>query len=589
MTETITELLENINDAFILLNKDFNIITFNSKAKNVISSIDLNKNFDITLFNNENKSEGERLLNEITNNNLHKSNQNFVFNFNDSCFLLNIKKLSSENILILFNYFDDNYFKKILDTSDTGIVLVDPNKEGMPCIYTNKAFINKSGYKKDEIIGKNLSFLRCDESDTKERETLKKSIENKTPCGVVLKNKKANGDIFYNKIFITPLINDYNNRVQLFLGIQSDITTQVSEHFVLDSIFNNTYSKILVIKNRKLYKANRIFLDIFGFEDENDFNEKHKSFCEMFLDVADKNSLKPLMNGIRWSKYVNENPEKIHKLYLKAKDESIKIYQVKCFFSEEFDEEIITLNDITQLEERNELIEKQSKFAAMGEMISMIAHQWRQPLQTIKLIIDKLYIMNKLNTLNSSLYIENHTKMSEIIAHMSQTIEDFRNFFDNKDFKNNITLKELVLKAYNINKVNLQMKKIDFIFDTNSLEDKNIFINISKFTQVLLNLFKNSIDEFSEKVVIDKTIKIRLEEDSENFIINFLDNAGGIQQEFLEKIFEPYFSTKSKNGTGIGLYMCKMIIEEQMFGKISVSNYLYGANFTIKLPKYEIY
>ena len=221
----------------------------------------------------------------------------------------------------------------------------------------------------------------------------------------------------------------------------------------------------------------------------------------------------------------------------------------------------------------------------MGEMIAMIAHQWRQPLTTIKAAIDKMHIMNQLDKLSPEVYDKNHKNISEIISHMSQTIEDFRTFFDNKEKNSLTTLKQAIFKAIKLNQTSLNIKNIKLHFEGNGLDDKEIEINTSRFTQVLLNLIKNSTDELLEKGILIKIIKIEINESKNYYNIDFEDNAGGIPEEYLDKVFEPYFSTKSKNGTGLGLYMSKTIIEEHLHGKLEVSNSNLGAKFSIYIPK----
>ena len=236
------------------------------------------------------------------------------------------------------------------------------------------------------------------------------------------------------------------------------------------------------------------------------------------------------------------------------------------------------------LEEQQQMLTQQSKSAAMGEMISMIAHQWRQPLQTISILVQKLPLTRMLGDDISDELLEQVLEDVNIqIDYMSNTIEDFRDFFKPNKEKNEIDLNELVLKAVDFLSYMLNLDSIKVNIDKS--EDRKISVNVNEIIQVLINIIKNARDVMIESELEDREINIRTYVTDSNVVIEIEDNAGGIPSAIIEKVFDPYFSTKhNKNGTGLGLYMSKTIIEQHSLGKLTVSNSQLGAVFKIELP-----
>lgn len=238
-----------------------------------------------------------------------------------------------------------------------------------------------------------------------------------------------------------------------------------------------------------------------------------------------------------------------------------------------------------EIRRMNDLLIYQSKFVAMGEMISMIAHQWRQPLTTLSLILDRMNLLNELNKLDKIKFKENYSRSSELIQHMSKTIDDFRNFYHFDEKRENLNFEEIINKSLELIKPLMDEKSIDLeVLLDNKCKNVILNLNLSKISQVFLNIYKNALDEFEEKKIKNSYIKVSSICNEKGLIIDIEDNAGGIPENILDKIFDPYFSTKNGNGTGIGLYMSKMIIEQHTNGSIEVFNRLSGACFRITLP-----
>jgi signal transduction histidine kinase len=238
----------------------------------------------------------------------------------------------------------------------------------------------------------------------------------------------------------------------------------------------------------------------------------------------------------------------------------------------------------------DKLLFQKSREAQMGEMISMIAHQWRQPLAAINSTI----IGMQLNQLNPKFDLNNRDELEKFfelqnqkferinkqVKQLSYTIDDFRDFFKPNKEKKLINITIPIIKVLDMVQINLENKGINIITDFQTTEQ--ISIHENEILQVILNIIQNCEDNFIIKNIINPFICIKTIYNDNNFIISICDNGGGISNDILLKIFDPYFSTKEeKNGTGIGLYMSKMIIEEHNNGKLVVENKEDGVCFNI--------
>lgn len=235
-----------------------------------------------------------------------------------------------------------------------------------------------------------------------------------------------------------------------------------------------------------------------------------------------------------------------------------------------------------QLKNQEELMIFQSRHAAMGEMISMIAHQWRQPTTVIALCANSILTDVVLNEVNIDTLQKNSQDIIDNTKYLSETIDDFRNFFKPNKEESSCTLKEIVVEAKNMMNATLQNCDIELIEEYKS--NKQIKTYKKELVQVIINLLKNAKEILEEKNNDTKTISIKDYIKNNNVILEISDNAGGIKQKNIHKIFEPYFTTKDeKNGTGLGLYISKVIVEKHLKGTIRAFNKDQGACFEISL------
>jgi len=236
---------------------------------------------------------------------------------------------------------------------------------------------------------------------------------------------------------------------------------------------------------------------------------------------------------------------------------------------------------LKEIQKKDKLLAQQSKLAAMGEMVGSIAHQWRQPLNALAGRI-QLIELDYEDELVSNEYISTFIKENmELVNFMSNTINDFRNFFKIDKIKHIFDIKKSIESTLSL--VSAQLNEKNISITINSPERHEIFNLESEFKQVVLNIINNAKDEF-DKDKLDNTIDIRINKIDNNINIEIADNAGGIPEDIVSRIFEPYYTTKDQgDGTGLGLYMSKMIIETNMSGKLTAHNNEKGAVFEILL------
>ena len=230
--------------------------------------------------------------------------------------------------------------------------------------------------------------------------------------------------------------------------------------------------------------------------------------------------------------------------------------------------------------EKEKLLIHQSKLASMGEMINNIANQWRQPLTHLGFINMNLQLAFEDEPLDKKYLKEKIEESNAQLDFMSKTIDNFRDFYKPNKQKEIFYISVAVKKALEIMEPIFESNKIEFEF--NLIKDKQINAYENEYSQVILNILTNAKDVLISRQIQNPKIIISINEKNNSIITTILDNAGGIENGYINHIFDPYFTTKQK-GSGIGLYMSKMIIESHFKGKIKVFNKDKGASFSIEV------
>ena len=239
--------------------------------------------------------------------------------------------------------------------------------------------------------------------------------------------------------------------------------------------------------------------------------------------------------------------------------------------------------DITEKLQQDKLFLMQTRQAQMGEMLSMIAHQWRQPLSIIGTLTNKERVKMILNKSNNDDVLKSYDAIELQIKHLSRTITDFRDFF--KPDKERVQTKSSTIISKSLQLVEHTFSNLNIAVDVEILEDFPYFTFEHEVQQVILNLFKNAQDAIIERKIENPKLKVTVGTLDDDAFIYISDNAKGIDEDVIDSIFLPYISTKSEqNGTGLGLYMSKTIIEEHCKGSLTAKNTGDGALFMIKIP-----
>jgi signal transduction histidine kinase len=239
------------------------------------------------------------------------------------------------------------------------------------------------------------------------------------------------------------------------------------------------------------------------------------------------------------------------------------------------------------LDEQERILFAQSRFAAMGEMISMIAHQWRQPLTAIGMGANNLQLDLEIDQINIDKFKKSVEVIIKQVQFLSKTIDDFRNFLKSNNDAQKVVLSEVIDNALHIIGKSLENNNIAILKQI----DCNIIVlaNPNELIQALLAIINNAKDALSELKIKEPFIGIKLNNFDNVAEITIYDNGGGIPDDIKLKIFEPYFTTKlAKHGTGLGLYIAKLIIEKHHNGFLFEENLNNGACFTIKLPIFDV-
>ena len=247
-------------------------------------------------------------------------------------------------------------------------------------------------------------------------------------------------------------------------------------------------------------------------------------------------------------------------------------------------------DEVEKNREKESYLFHQSRLAQMGELLSMIAHQWRQPLALINgtILVMELDLMKKKFDLEKSEereaffdYLSNKfNEIGEYVQFLSKTVSDFTTFYQPNRIKERVAIHSPIEDALSM--ISGMLKVEEVLVTTNYEVKKSLFLHKNEITQVILSILKNSQDNFKEQKIVNPKIEITTKEKEGYLMISISDNGGGIDKSILENIFDPYFSTKNKkNGTGLGLYMSKMIIEEHHGGELTVINKKQGVCFNI--------
>ncbi|MBS9782605.1 MAG: transporter substrate-binding domain-containing protein [Arcobacter sp.] len=496
--------------------------------------------------------------------------------------IVTVPKYYSSYFLLKNNY--PNIKLLITNNVEESLLLVEEGKADafVGHIAVSLYYISELGLENLKIAGTTNFTLQHSNLINKNKPILK-SIINKSLRSMSEEKKET---IYYN--WIQPIIlkkqTDYTLlfiAISIFLLILIVIIYKQSilkkSYKDIENIINLMIESLLVIENGKCINVNNSAVKLFKYNSKKEMvnQDLSKLIDEKYINmIEDKNNINPTEIEIITSDNIN-----IQAL--------IKISNLKLSFKKV---KLISLVDISEIKNKEELLIEQSKMAALGEMIGHIAHQWRQPLSLVTSILTSWKIYGKSDT-----FLEKEKILSDtdiILAnanYLSQTIDDFRSFTKTESLNLEYNIKDLIDSLLKLTNPSIKDKKINLILE-NKL-DKKVKGNQNEILQALINIINNAIDALSEKEGL-KLIFINTYDFEDKIKIEIKDNAGGINKKIKKKIFEPYFTTKHESkGIGLGLYIVYSIIEKLQYN-IEVENeeYLYenqkqiGAKFIISIP-----
>ncbi|PLY06633.1 MAG: PAS domain-containing sensor histidine kinase [Arcobacter sp.] len=300
-----------------------------------------------------------------------------------------------------------------------------------------------------------------------------------------------------------------------------------------------------------------------------DQNDNIKEFIAIRYDVTKEVELKKDLQK------KDEELEVLNKtLEERVKEQTKLLLELNQTLEQRVQEEIL------KNKEKQKMLFWQSRMASLGQMLANIAHQWRQPLTELSIT---MFNIKKGAKSNDAKKIDEYYKESlSIIENMSRTIDDFSNFFNPNKPKEKFYLDSALDEALIITKKLIQKDHINI---NKSYEKIEVIGVLNELTQVIINLIQNSSEAFICNNIMYKQIDLKIIVQENFAIIIYIDNACGANEDIIDKIFEPYFTTKHQsNGTGLGLFMSKMIIEKSLNGTMEAKNIKNGLQFIIKIP-----
>jgi len=358
-----------------------------------------------------------------------------------------------------------------------------------------------------------------------------------------------------------------------------------------DMITNINTNAIIAVDNKfEILTFNKSAQEMFGYSENEILHTKLIDDKIIPLKYLKSHNI-GLENFMRSGKL--KNADKVFELEGQHKDKTVFPIRISFGINLEGDKKIVVANiqDITKEKEKDALILEQSRFAAMGEMIGNIAHQWRQPLSSISTIATGAKLRYKNNLISDEELDETFSKIKEYTQFLSKTIDDFRDFLKQDRNQEVFDLNKVITTSLSLTQALYKDNGIN-IFVQESNEKILLSGSTSELSQVFLNILNNAKDVLLEKEIEERVVKISILKDNDLVVVKIFDNAGGVPDTIKEKIFDPYFTTKYKSqGTGIGLFMSKKIITQHFNGTIDVQNVdkeieskrYYGAEFSIKI------
>lgn len=396
---------------------------------------------------------------------------------------------------------------------------------------------------------------------------------------------------FHRKLYSTTI---KQHQIEI-TGINKDLEWNIVRRKEVETyyktLFNVANDAFMITKDNKCVECNHKTLELFGLSKDNIIGKK-------ILELSPENQPDGTLSAHKLKGVVtasfNGEQQVVRWSFMTAnKEEFPASVSLKFFHLNEDDLTLFSIRDISKSIATEMQLIQAHKMAAAGEMLGIIAHQWRQPLNTLSTYISSFQAAHYNNKLTKPFVEKLITGANQQIHFMSKTIDDFRNFSKPSKTKEAVDVFEVIINAVKL--MEAQVKSADItlsIVNKTGTSSLIFFGYLNEFVHVLVNILVNAKDAIIQRVndpnnnAIIKTIELLVTQDDNTIIIEISDSGSGIPEDLMARIFNPYFTTKgSASGSGLGLYMSKMIVEKDMNGLLLAENTSSGAKFVIKLNK----
>jgi signal transduction histidine kinase len=451
--------------------------------------------------------------------------------------------------------------KNVYDQWQNYVTLIRANQSYLKDDFEEGAFINANTVERDQF------YALMDSLDEMQQNELSHASDTFTKA-----NKEANNSRYFIVVWLIVII----------------VLTLLIGSYIAKNIVDSTLhvSKGLreffdYLKSPSTEEATRIHIPLNNKDELGDMARRINKNIEIIQANLEQDSklIEDATNVVEDLKLGNLD----RRLVARANSDQLNL--LKAVMNEMLDNlEFRIQQEINERTRQEQLLIQQSKLAAMGNMIGNIAHQWRQPLGEINALLMIIQVRRHFEDFTEEFLNAKIEECNRITEYMSNTISDFQNFFKPSKAKEIFDVTHACERASSILQASLKYHSIEFRLEKS--EGAQVLGYPNEFAQAILNVLSNAKDVLIERQIEAPYIAMSVKNGKRYTLIKIEDNGGGIAAEHIERIFEPYFTTKhAKQGTGIGLYMTKMIIENNMNGIINVSNTNYGALFTIKLKR----
>ena len=493
--------------------------------------------------------------------------------------------ITKEDALAQKVFEQEHLYKLTFEEADIGIA--HASLDGM-WIDVNEYLCDLLGYTKEEFVQISVADVTYEADKNLDAQMIQQLLEKKRNSYHIEKRYiHKNGNVIWVSLAVV-ILKDEMGASLYFLKIIRDISQLKMLMYQLEAE-KNKFQKIIEFtpiplmlynKDGEILLINKIFQDNTGYKLE-EIPTIEKLIEKLFVNQDKKN----LQKIKQYYKEPTKLPKNEQTMITKSNEKRVGILNAVQLENENSMDAaiyLIAIVDITDIQKKDELMISQSRQAAMGDMLAMIAHQWRQPLSVISMISNNIQAQLELQesiepkSLREFIHLlDNQTQ------YLSHTIDDFRNFFKPDKSKEMLSLDSIIEKLKNLVQKSLDNNEITLKYPKNL--NINIYTYQNQLMQVLINIINNAKDAIKEHKTQDGLISINVTTNKKETILKVCDNGGGIREDVKEKLGEPYVTTKSENGTGLGIYMSKIIVSKHLGGRLFWESDSRGSCFYISI------